>query len=175
MKRLSLQRVLTFIGAATIPFNGLVSATQEVKIIRDRTMKTTLCCFALCILSLSFAAQGVSAYSTPGSDADMSINIRQNDITITCPKQMSYRAEALAGWDAGYYELKILMFEDATVAGRILTCNYSANKGGVRDTSMLAREMPAGYFCKSERVHGAKNWSFTCKRAVAPIKIKPKS
>src|SRR5215203_2680535 len=137
----------------------------------NRITKTTFCCLALFVSSLSAAAERVSA----GSHPDMSINIRQNDITITCPKQISYRVEAVSGWDAGYYDLKVLMFEDASVAGRMLTCNYSANKGAVRDTSMLAREMPAGYVCKNDRVHGAKNWSFTCKGAVAPIKIKPKS
>jgi len=141
----------------------------------NRITKASFACLGLLILSLSFATECAAASLAASGDEDMSLNIRQNDITITCPKQMSYRAEALAGWDAGYYELKILMFEDATVAGRILTCNYSANKGGVRDTSMLAREMPAGYVCNSGSVSGAKNWSFTCKRAVAPIKIKPKS
>jgi hypothetical protein len=141
----------------------------------NRITKTTLCCFTLCVLSLSLVAEIVCASSTAGSDADMPIKIRQNDITIACPTQISYRVETVTGWDAGFFGTKLLAFEDASVTGRILACNYSANKGSVRDSSTLTREMPAGYICKSESVYGAKNWMFTCKRAVAPIKIKPKS
>ncbi len=138
----------------------------------NRITKTTLCCIALCVLSLSSTVFG--AFGN-GNDAEMRINNRQNDITITCPGQISYRIEAVPQWDAGLYGIKLLKFEDATVSGRILTCNYSANNGSVRDSSVLMREMPAGYVCKTERVYGAKNWMFTCKRAVAPLKTKPKS
>ena len=141
----------------------------------NRITKTVLRCFTLCILSLWLAPECIYASSTDGSDADMSINIRRNDMTIACPTRISYRVEAVPGWDAGYYGIKTLTFEDASVTGRLLACNYSVNKGSVKDSSTLTREMPAGYVCKSESVYGAKNWMFTCKRAVAPIKIKPKS
>ena len=124
---------------------------------------------------LLLSSECLFAFAAARGDRKMSITKRQNDLTIACPTQISYRIESVPQWDAGYFGLKVLPFEDATVSGRMLTCNYSVNKGSTRDSSMLTREMPAGYICKSERVYGAKNWGFTCKRAVAPIKIKPKS
>ena len=138
-------------------------------------MNRILCCLALGLLLLSSSMLYASGPSMHGTDAETLSNKQQNDITISCPTQVSYRIEAVPQWEAGFHGIKLLTLEDATVSGRILTCNYSANIGSVRDTSMLTREMPAGYICKSERVYGAKNWMFTCKRAVAPIKIKPKS
>jgi len=125
----------------------------------------------LCLLLLS--SECVLASST--ADGKMSITRRQNDITIACPTQITYRIEAVPQWEAGFHGIKRLTLEDATASGRILTCNYSGNTGSVGGVSMLTREMPAGYICKSEQLYGAKNWMFTCKRAVAPIKIKPKS
>jgi len=138
--------------------------------------KTTLCCSLLCVLFLSSAVECSFAFTPPRShDKRTPANSRQNDITIACPTQISYRIEVIPQWEAGAHGIKILKLEDATVSGRILSCNYSANSGPVRDSSFLIREMPAGYICKTERVYGAKNWMFTCKRAVAPIKIKPKA
>ena len=134
---------------------------------------TTLGSLALCLLLLW--PECVFASATVVGDSDMSLKKRQNDITITCPTQISYRIEAIPQWEAGFHAIKLLKFEDASVSGRMLTCNYSANSGSVRDSSFLSREMPAGYICRNERVYGAKNWVFVCKRAVAPIKIKPKS
>ena len=137
----------------------------------NRITKSTVCCFALCVMALSSAEFSWAM----GGDAEMSVTKRRNDMIISCPTQLSYRVESNPGWDPGYYAIKVLVFEDATVSGRMLTCNYSVNKGSARDSSMLTREMPAGYVCKTELIYGAKNWGFACKRAVAPIKIKPKS
>ena len=127
----------------------------------------------MCVLLVSSAY--VFASSTADTDGELSVRKRQNDITIACPRQISYQIETVSPWDAGMHGIKILKLEDATVSGRVLSCNYSANKGSVRDSSMLTREMPAGYICKNERHPGAKTWTFLCKRAVAPIRIKPKS
>ena len=134
-------------------------------------MNRILCCVAVSLLSVLYAM----GFSTNGIEAAMAVNNRQNDITIQCPTQISYRIEAVPQWEAGFHGIKLLKFEDASVNGRMLICNYSANSGSVRDSSFLIREMPAGYVCKTERVYGARNWVFICKRAVAPIKTKPKS
>ena len=141
----------------------------------NRTTKTTAGWLVLCVLLLSSALECVAFPTASVSDAKMSLNKRQNDITIACPTQVTYRIDANPQWEAGFHGIKRLTLEDATASGRILTCNYAAASGGVRDSSMLTREMPAGYICKSERIYGAKTWAFTCKRAVAPIKIKPKA
>ena len=84
----------------------------------------------------------------------MSVSIRQNDITITCPTQVSYRIEAIPQWEAGFQAVKRLTFSDAAVTGRTLVCNYSVNNGSATDSSVLMQEMPAGYICKSERIYG---------------------
>jgi hypothetical protein len=141
----------------------------------NRITKTTAGSLVLCVLLLSSATESVLAFTTAGSDTKMSLTKRQNDITIACPTQVTYRIDANPQWEAGFHGIKRLTLEDATASGRILTCNYAAASGGVRDSSMLSREMPAGYICTSNRVYGAKTWAFTCKRAVAPIRIKPKA
>ena len=97
----------------------------------------------------------------------------QNDITITCPDRVTYQAQSIPEWNAGMHSIKQMKFVDATVAGRTLNCNYSGPGGG--DWSVLMREMPAGYICTTDHPYGTKNRQFLCKRAVAPIKIKPKS
>lgn len=86
----------------------------------NRLIQITLCCLALCVMHMSAAE-----FSLAGGDAEMSVSKRGNDITIACPTNLSYRVELNPGWDAGYYGIKILPFEDATVSGRMLTCNYS--------------------------------------------------
>jgi len=141
----------------------------------NRITRTIFCCLALCVLFLSPVPERVFASSAGGNKPEKAVNKRQNDIAITCPAQVSYQIEAIPQWEAGFYGTKRLVFEDAAVSGRMLTCNYAAKNGSTRDSATLMREIPAGYVCKNDYHAGAKNWQFLCKRAVAPIKIKPKS
>ena len=114
-----------------------------------------------------------SAADLPPPGPPVSSAVMQNDITITCPDRVTYQAQPVAEWNAGMHSIKQMKLVDATVAGRTLNCNYSGPGGG--DWSVLMREMPAGYICTTNRVYGTKNRQFLCKRAVAPIKIKPKT
>ena len=107
------------------------------------------------------------------AELPVSSPVTQNDITITCPDKVTYQAQAIPEWNAGMHSIKQMKLEDATVSGRTLNCNYSGPGGG--DWSVLMREMPAGYICTTNQVYGTKNRQFLCKRAVAPIKIKPKT
>ena len=132
---------------------------------------TILCAFIFGASFMTWATDLAYARSPVGSEK-LSARITQNDITITCPGRITYQVQPIAEWNAGMYGIKQLKFEDAAVTGRILNCNYSANNG---DSSTLSREMPAGNICKNDFHAGSKNWQFLCKRAVAPIKIKPKS
>ena len=96
------------------------------------------------------------------------------DISITCPAQITYQIQPIAEWDPLLYGLKKLPFAEAEVDGRTLRCNYYLNNGLARDFSTLSKEIPAGYICTVQKTVN-KNRQFACKRAVAPIKIKPKS
>lgn len=137
-------------------------------------MNRILCCLALYLLSLSLTVLSASGLSTNGTGVEKPVNGRQNDISIICPTQISYRIEAVEQWEAGFHAVKRLTFADAAVTGRTLVCNYSVNDGSARDSTVLMRETPAGYVCKNDHVAGSKNRQFLCKRAVAPIKIKPR-
>jgi hypothetical protein len=139
----------------------------------NRITKTALRCLVLCVLLLS-PAWGECVFASPptrGGDPTP-INNLQNEITITCPDKVTYQAQSIAEWNAGMHSIKQMKFVDATVSGRTLNCNYSGLGGG--DWSVLMREMPAGYICTTDRAYGTKNRIFLCKRAVAPIKIRPK-
>jgi hypothetical protein len=136
--------------------------------------KLTAVFSTLFLCFLLFPCESASARSTLVIPHDSSVFVKQNDITITCPAQIDYHAQAIAEWNVGFYVIKRLMFEDASVAGRTLTCNYSANSGGTRDSSMLTRDAPRGYIC-TVRPNVNKNRQFDCKRAIAPIKVKPKT
>lgn len=133
---------------------------------------TILCALVLGASHITWATGLAYGRSLATGPEKMSARKTQNDITITCPGRITYQVQPIAEWNAGMYGIKQLKFEDAAVTGRILNCNYSANNG---DSSTLSREMPAGNICKNDFHAGSKNWQFLCKRAVAPIKIKPKS
>jgi len=98
----------------------------------------------------------------------------QDYITILCPQKISYQIlPAGEQWDAGMDGMKKLLFSEAAVNGRILYCTYAANTGMSRDTSTLTKPMPNGYVCTVYIANNNKGLRFECKRAVAPIKIRP--
>ena len=114
----------------------------------------------------------VSVTGVSGSpDAHSGQPSSPQDISIVCPAQIEYRIQPIADWDAALYGIKRWAFDDAVVVGRTINCTYSATNG---DSSTLTRPMPAGYIC-TVLPSVNKNRQFNCKRAVPPIKIKPKT
>ena len=137
------------------------------------TKSAMLCILIIAALCLTQAVDLAHAESFDGGPGKTSASARQNDVTITCPARVVYQAQAIPGWNPGIHSMKHLAFVDANVSGRVLYCNYSATSGS--DGATIMREAPAGYICTTDVQYGYKNWQFTCKRAVPPIKIKPKS
>jgi len=127
-----------------------------------------LSCFLIVVAALiSASAMRVSG----GPDEHSQRSSNSQDISIMCPAQIEYRVQPIADWDAGLYGIKRWAFDDAVVVGRTINCTYSAING---DSSTLTRPMPAGYIC-TVLPSVNKNRQFNCKRAVPPIKIKPKT
>src|SRR5215203_1471855 len=125
-----------------------------------------------CLLIILAGLISASAMRVSGSrDAHSLGPSNPQDPSIVCPAKIEYRFQPIADWDAGWYGIKQLAFDDAAVVGRTLNCTYSASNG---DSSTLVRQMPAGYIC-TVLPSVNKNRQFTCKRAIPPIKIKPKT
>jgi hypothetical protein len=125
-------------------------------------------CFLIVVAAL-ISASGAGVSGSPDSHSGRSSS--PEDISIVCPAQIEYRIQPIADWDAGLYGIKRWAFDDAAVVGRTINCTYSAING---DSSTLTRPMPAGYIC-TVLPSVNKNRQFNCKRAVPPIKIKPKT
>ncbi len=130
--------------------------------------------FAMSSLLLLPAIKSAAAGTGPRDG--MTVAVRQDNITILCPEKISYQIlPAGDQWDAGFYGMKKLVFSEAAIDGRLLSCTYSANNGMTRDTSTLNKAMPNGYICSLYIANSTKGHHFECKRAVAPIRVKPKS